>query len=102
MLASRYLSRDDGQVPAHGIGVTPRQDQPGGRARFDGDPANQMSLVPNGIKSGPDGGPMNTWRLPAGGNYILACHYAGGPALLLSLGPAAHMCEHDLTGFACR
>ena len=69
---------------------------------FDGDPVHLMALAPNGTKSAPGGGSMNTWRLPAGGNYILACHYAGGPDLLLPLGPAAHMCQQDRTSFACR
>ena len=69
---------------------------------FDGDPAKQMSLAPNGTKSAPGGGFMNTWRLTAGGNYILACHYAGGPDLLPPLGPAAHTCHQDRTSFVCR
>ena len=69
---------------------------------FDGDPVRRMSLAPNGTRSVPGGGFMNTWRLPAGGNYILACHYEGGPDLLLPLGPAAHMCQQDRTSFACR
>ena len=69
---------------------------------FDGDPAQQMSLAPNGSKTGPGGSFFNTWRLQAGGNYTLACHYAEGPDLLLPLGPAAHTCQQDTKSFVCR
>lgn len=68
---------------------------------FDGDPANKVALAPGGTKTGAGNSFVNTWRLPAGGNYILVCHYANTPDLPLPLGPAAHVCQQDQKTFSC-
>lgn len=68
---------------------------------FDGNPADLVSLAPGDTKAGAGGSFVNTWRLPAGGSYVLVCRYSGTPDLPLPLSSAAHVCRQDLKSFVC-